>query len=155
MQGCSSGEKCTWLDAPDDSCGGSKFDCVPDGSVTLGGICTRGVPGATTGYDNCQAGLVCIGPDSGGECKDVCGFDGGADAGCPTGQACTPYLNLSANADEFPVIGACNATCGIGSCSAGQACYVLTLVSQDTIAVCAPAGTSIPPTLDRLGDYRR
>ena len=56
-----------------------------------------------------MAGGICIGSDTVGVCRDICGFDGSATAGCPAGEACTPYANLFANGDEDPVAGACTA----------------------------------------------
>lgn len=145
MQGCGSGEKCTWIRVQTTPTIIGALDCVPDGTVALGGTCTRGPDGQTTGYDNCVAGNICIGPATGGICQDICGFDGSANAACAAGQACTRYQNTFSNAMEDPIAGACNPTCNPTTqlrddnnmaCPAGQGCYTLTS-NTDTTAVCA------------------
>jgi len=150
MQGCATGQKCTWITitaddpmtAADEGVG--KIGCVADGTVDLAGACTQGTPGEATGFDNCKAGNICVG----GQCKDVCGFGGGAQEACASGQACTRYSNLWANGEDDPMYGACNPTCNPvtqlrsdgTNCGMNQGCYLL--VSQTTTtAVCAGAGT--------------
>ena len=54
--GCEAGEKCAQLVQSDDPFLASTA-CVPDGSVTDGGACTRGAAGQATGYDDCVAGF--------------------------------------------------------------------------------------------------
>lgn len=151
LQGCATGMKCTWIEVVSTPEPLGKLGCVPDGVVPLGAQCQRGAPGETTGYDDCVAGAICVGPTASGVCKDVCGFDGTAAAACDPGGACTRYDGLGANAGEDPVIGACNPTCDpltqtrivngqTTDCGQGQGCYLL-VSSVDTTAVCAGAGT--------------
>ena len=144
-QGCAANEKCTWIRVQTTPTIIGALGCVPDGTVALGGTCTRGPDGQTTGYDTCVAGNICIGPSTGGICQDICGFDGSANAACAAGQACTRYQNTFANAMEDPIAGACNPTCqpitqlrddNNMPCPAGQGCYTLTS-NTETTAVCA------------------
>jgi hypothetical protein len=147
MQGCATGQKCTWMRIQETPDAVGQLGCVPAGPVALGGTCTQGAAGATTGYDNCQAGLICIAS----VCKDICGFDGSANTACASGEACTRYANLFANGDDAPVAGACNPTCDPltqtrvvngqrTTCGQGQGCYLLAS-DVDTLAVCAGAGS--------------
>lgn len=144
QQGCSTGQKCTWIQVQDDPEELGKVGCVPDGTVAVGGACTQGAVGESTGYDDCAAGGICVA----GACSDVCGFDGSANAACADGFNCTRYDGLFANGEDSPVAGACNPACdpvtqiktGGGTCGTNNGCYLLTS-DTDTIAVCANAGT--------------
>ena len=149
MQGCATGEKCTWIRVQNTPSIIGALGCVADGTVPLDGTCTRGEPGQATGYDNCTAGNICIGPATGGVCQDICGFDSSANAACASGQACTRYQNTFANGTEPQIAGACNPTCqpltqlrddNGQACPAGRGCYTLA-GDVTTIAVCATAGT--------------
>jgi hypothetical protein len=150
-QGCAAGQKCTWIsiigDDPmttdvDESVG--KIGCVADGSVPLGGTCMRGSPGEASGFDNCAAGSICVST----VCKDICGFDGSATAGCPNGQACTAYAALFSNGDDPASHGACNPTCDPltqlrsdgTTCGQGNGCYLLT-TDTESKAICVGAGS--------------
>ncbi len=143
QQGCAAGAKCTWIAVQDGPSASGRLGCVPDGSVAKGGACIHGLAGATTGFDNCTAGNVCVGAT----CRDVCGFDGSLGAACETGFACARHADLFANGDDAPVAGACKATCepltqmvaGGGACPGGEGCYPVTSATS-TIAVCARAG---------------
>lgn len=143
-QGCEAGQKCTWIRVQDAPTPIGKLGCVADGAAQVGGACTRGAPGESSGFDDCVAGAICIS----GTCQDICGFDGSAGAACATGYACTRYDQLFANNDDDPVAGACKASCdpltgaitGGGACPAGEGCYPL-VSATETIAVCADAGT--------------
>ena len=64
-QGCATGEKCTWIDVTADL---GKIGCATDGTVAVGGACTTGQPGETTGFDNCVGGSYCLG----GVCEAIC-----------------------------------------------------------------------------------
>jgi hypothetical protein len=144
QQGCVAGEKCTWVVLQDTPQPLGATACAPDGVKDLGDSCTVGQAGETTGFDDCKAGLICIG----GQCQDVCGFDGSPEAACTAGYNCTRYSDLFANGSDDPIAGACAEGCNpltqfrtSGSpCPAGQGCYLLTS-STETIAVCAGAGT--------------
>lgn len=144
QQGCGSGQKCTWIAVETMPTPFGKLGCVADGTVALGGTCTKGAVGETTGYDDCAAGGICIN----GTCRDICGFDPNTDPGCGPYAACTRYSDLFANGSDQPVAGACVETCDPitqtfadgGTCGAGKGCYLLT-TQTETIAVCAGAGT--------------
>jgi hypothetical protein len=114
--------------------------------VPLGGACTTGTPGESSGYDDCAAGLYCVQ----NVCHDICGFDGSVEAACAAGYNCTRYANTFANGDDDPIAGICNPGCDpltqtkIGtsppqSCGAGNGCYLVSSPT-DTVAVCARAG---------------
>jgi hypothetical protein len=143
-QGCATGEKCTWVVLQDAPAPLGTTTCVPNGVKDLGDSCTMGPAGETTGFDDCKAGLICIG----GQCQDICGFDGSPEAACAAGYNCTRYSDLFANGSDDPIAGACAEGCnpvtqlrtGGSPCPAGQGCYLLTS-STETIAVCAGAGT--------------
>jgi len=146
QQGCLTGQKCTWIQVQDTPEPLGKLGCVPDGTVALGGACTVGAVGETTGYDNCSAGLYCINS----VCSDVCGFDGSANAACASGYNCTRYSDTFANGEDDPVAGICNPGCDPltqiksgtsppAACGANMGCYMLTSQTE-TIAVCAGAG---------------
>jgi hypothetical protein len=151
MQGCETGQKCTWItivadnrQTPDDETVG-KIGCVADGTAAIGGACTPGAmtPGETTGFDQCAAGGICVGTT----CKDICGFDGSASAACPTGQACTAYAALFSSGNDPATHGACNFKCDPltqlrsdgASCGEGQGCYLVT-TDTETKAFCVGAG---------------
>ncbi len=148
MQGCATGQKCTWIQVQDTPESLGKLGCVPDGTVASGGTCAPGAVGETTGYDNCAAGNICINMT----CTDICGFDGSANAACAAGFNCTRYADLFANGEDDPVAGACNPGCNPvtqiqtgtnppSGCAAGRGCYLLTSQTE-TVAVCAGAGTT-------------
>ncbi len=144
QQGCQTGQRCTWIVdsgglAGDDAVG--HVGCVVDGTLPLGAVCTPTTGGQP---DRCTTGLIC----AGGTCQDICGFGGGADAGCVDGRSCARHANLFASGTAAPIAGACDLTCDPltqqiaagGSCPDQQACYLLTS-DRDTVAVCAKAGT--------------
>ncbi len=144
QSGCASGNKCTWIQVADSPETLGRVGCVANGTVAAGGTCTQGAVGDQTGFDNCQAGLVCIS----NVCQDICGFDGSPAAPCADGYHCTRYANLFANGSDDPVAGACTLGCDPITqlrsddtpCPASQGCYLLTS-STETIGVCAGAGS--------------
>lgn len=102
--GCEAGEKCAQLVASDEPFLASTA-CVPDGTVTTGGACTRGAAGAN-GYDDCVAGYDCLR----GECVEICTSAGGdtcrADGeGFGEGSYCTLYADLFSDEIGLCVIG--------------------------------------------------
>ena len=130
--GCDDGEKCAWVVVQADPFLG-RTDCVPDGTVEVGGECTDGPPGAATGYDDCTAGGDCIG----GHCKAICTLEANS---CCTGFACSEYASVFNDDDAFNT-GVCDELCDpvAQDCSLeGEACY-LQLFSGN--ATCSnPAG---------------
>lgn len=143
-QGCAAGNKCTWVRITDTPEPIGMIGCVPDGAQDVDQACAVGPPGETTGFDDCKAGLICVG----GQCRDICGFDGSAAAACASDFHCTRYQDLFANGSDDPIAGACIASCNPltqlrfdGSpCAAGEGCYLLSSATA-TIAVCAAAGS--------------
>jgi hypothetical protein len=143
-QGCSPGEKCTWIRVTELPSPLGMVGCVPDGTVPLEGACTQGPAGETTGYDDCAAGLYCVNS----ACRDLCGFDGSPSAACAAGHACTRYSGVFANGEDDPTAGACIESCNPltqlthsgDACPANEGCYLLSNTT-DTVAVCAYAGT--------------
>ena len=150
-QGCAANEKCTWIRVQGTSPNIlGKLGCVRDGTVDAGGTCNYGAIGESTGFDDCRAGLICIGAGP-GVCQDICGFDGSARAQCEANFACTRYRSIFTNngQGEVPLAGACNATCdpltqtqtGNGQpCGTNRGCYLLSSATETT-AVCVNAGT--------------
>ncbi len=146
-QGCNPGQKCTWIRVQDTPVPLGQVGCVPDGTVQIGGACTAGPSGETTGFDNCGAGMIC----AGGTCQDICGFDGSPNAACASGTSCVRYNGIFSNGGDDPLYGACAPTCDPvtqqrpdgSTCGAGMGCYLL--VSQTTtVSACANAGTIMP-----------
>ncbi len=139
QSGCVAGEKCTWVvvtDAPEPR---GRLDCVPAGPVALGGACTRGPAGETTGVDDCVAGAICVD----GTCQDVCDFSVAASEACAAGFSCHLAAGLYQNPGGQPLAGACAATCdpiAQNECGPGEGCYVVSR-STSTTTRCAPAGT--------------
>ncbi|MEM9494203.1 MAG: hypothetical protein AAGC55_33970, partial [Myxococcota bacterium] len=85
---CAAGEKCSLVV---DALGSSgqelrRTSCVPDGDVATGGACTQGDVGPETGYDDCQAGSLCVRD----ECIEICNLSTDS---CPSDRACVSYTN--------------------------------------------------------------
>ncbi len=118
---CPTGQRCTAVDT------GTSTDlgCVADGTVDVNGSCTQGAVGATTGFDNCKRGLICVS----GKCTGIC--DPQASTPCGSGEACDPLSSLNG-------AGVCRLTCN-----------PLTQVSSDGKAACG----SPDPGSPTLGCY--
>ncbi|MCP4445042.1 MAG: hypothetical protein GY811_06815 [Myxococcales bacterium] len=129
--GCQAGAKCAEVVVSEEPYL-TQTTCVPDGTVTQGGACTKGAPGPSTGYSDCVAGYECIG----GLCAEICTSAGGdtcrtPDQGFGEGGYCTIYANLFS--DD---IGLCTAACDPGDdsvaggtvsnndCAATEGCYL-------------------------------
>ena len=141
QEGCPSGKRCGWIS---DSASHGAPGCVPIGDVAALQTCGRGVPGVSTGYDDCQAGLVCVNS----ECRAACR------AGtCGPGFACQGYSGLD---DGSGNLGVCEPTCDpvtqtrsfdeAAACGSPnpatptRGCYgVPGTASQPTQFTCAPA----------------
>ena len=104
--GCGAGQKCTWIQVTDST---GATGCAPTGAKAVSQACTWGVPSSATGYDDCAAGLTCLGASAGvpGECRTDCSYDAGT--GCPAVEACMAYAGLFD--DTSPRVGLCEATC--------------------------------------------
>lgn len=101
--GCASGQRCTWVTTTQS--GDGHLACVADGSVALGGACSTGAPGETTGYDNCKKGLGC----AQGWCETLC--DASAVNACASGYTCQVYSGLYAPVGSAASVGLCDPTC--------------------------------------------
>jgi hypothetical protein len=129
--GCSgSTPRCTWIQ---DTASVGHVGCEAAGTVALGGACSAG--SALPAFDDCDAGLICIG----GKCETICDNNAGGSA-CGSGYACGIYSGLFEVNGAF-VAGACDKTCdpltdnsfGNGSdgiplktgttCGSNQGCY--------------------------------
>lgn len=104
--GCEAGDKCTWIIVQDDPEVLGIMGCVDDGGVAEGEACTRGEIGAATGFDNCAAGLFCLG----GVCEDTCSTNDTSDA-CDAGTICGGIIGLYANDTADIATGFCSPTC--------------------------------------------
>lgn len=102
QQGCADGEKCSWLVVQEEPFLG-RTDCVPDGTVEVGGACTEGTAGEETGFDDCAAGALCIA----GTCRTICNIDPDS---CAEGFACSSYTQTFSD-DPMENLGVCDPTC--------------------------------------------
>jgi hypothetical protein len=104
---CGADEKCGWtrlVATPADQLG--LIACAPDGTVPLGGACTFGASGMTTGYDDCARGLACLAPidqeQTTGTCETICDVLAapGTAEGCAAGFTCVRHTGYFANASD-------------------------------------------------------
>ena len=102
QEGCADGEKCSWLVVSEDPFLG-RTDCVPDGTVEVGGTCADGAAGEETGFDDCAAGGLCIAMT----CRAICTIDPDS---CGEGFACSSYVDTFSD-DPAENIGVCDPTC--------------------------------------------
>jgi hypothetical protein len=99
--GCAAGQRCAWIFTTTMT---GHNACLPDGTIALGGACTYGPAGETTGFDNCRRGTACISS----ECKTICAA---MPDNCPSGYACSRYINGPFDLDGTLGIGFCDSTC--------------------------------------------
>ncbi len=113
--GCDVAEKCAAVIVADDPFDG-QIRCVPDGTVQKGDACTYGDSGPE-GYDNCRAGLQCVGS----ECEEICNV---APDSCPSPDGCVPTGDIF---DEQEGVGTCSFRCDplTQDCSGDEACYLV------------------------------
>ncbi len=106
QQGCEAGEKCGTL-IESDMPVLARTACVPNGSVPPGGMCTVGDPGATTGFDDCEAeadqGFECVN----GTCNEVCSRSPNS---CASG-ACVLFEGLFDDVGDGMSTGVCAPSC--------------------------------------------
>jgi hypothetical protein len=98
--GCGADQRCTWITTSDTT---GHAACLADGTVAVGGACTQGPDGETTGFDNCKRGLTCVDYTCESICKaspDSCGF----------GYACIVYSSGPFATPER-TYGFCEASC--------------------------------------------
>ncbi|NVB77455.1 MAG: hypothetical protein HOV81_03590 [Kofleriaceae bacterium] len=105
QEGCSVGEKCTWLldaNVPEHV---GHVGCAPSGTAMVGDPCLFGAPG-TTGVDNCIAGLVCSTVQGEGTCRELCDLEGG-DPQCGIVGTCTAHASIFVTQGMSPTVGLC------------------------------------------------
>jgi hypothetical protein len=104
QQNCPTGQRCAWIvDAAGPPPTGH-LACVTDGTLPAGAVCEPSTGGQP---DRCTTGLAC----AGGLCRDICGFDGAAGAGCAADESCARHASLFVSGDATPFAGVCRATC--------------------------------------------
>lgn len=131
--GCATDQKCTWVIDQAGSNGNAALghvDCVPcaggNCAVAIGGACTQGPAGTTTGFDQCVAGAYCLPHDDGtgsndgpGICKQICDTAAAAGSGlsCPSNGsgiqgnfACNGYSGIFGPVGS-EVAGVCDSFC--------------------------------------------
>jgi hypothetical protein len=138
--GCCADYKCSWVrvsTGDDDSQQLGQLACVPDGTVAVGEACSYGPSGASTGFDNCASGGICLASpaveQASGSCSAICSL---ADAilPCATGFACGAYSKFfSNNPMDTPVAGVCDPTCD-----------VLTQIRSDGAEACGSSNPLMP-----------
>ena len=99
--GCGTGQRCTWIVTGTNA---GHNACLADGSVDLGGTCSYGATGETTGFDTCKKGLSCIQSS----CKRICSS---APDSCATNYACNIHPNSPFDLTGTLGIGFCDPTC--------------------------------------------
>lgn len=148
--GCGVDEKCTWINIDSMNDVGT-LGCVADGSVATLGACTFGPDGETTGFDNCEAGNICIYS----VCEEICTD---APDSCGANTACSSYAGLFPDTSTY---GACDFTCdpvdqtrdtdGLAACGSTQAiaraCYAN---SDDTFSCTGVPGPAAALTQDDI-----
>ncbi len=104
--GCGGGAKCTWI-VTDSANNGGVVGCVMDGTVAIGGACSRGADGPTTGFDDCVAGSYCADTTStqAGLCQAFCSMTPDS---CGGGQRCSLYGGMLGDPTDK---GLCDFTC--------------------------------------------
>jgi hypothetical protein len=141
QQGCAEGEKCAQLTVDLGPPILDRTDCVPNGSVAIGGACTDGEPGDTTGFDDCAAapnqGAACVN----NVCRQICN-SGAATPTCGDEFSCARIADLL---DDVMggLLGVCDPVCDpvLQDCPIeGEACY-LDPTNPEGKATCA----GIPP----------
>lgn len=144
--GCDAGQKCAWVRVQVSAATQlGQLACVPDGTVAVDGQCQYGAQGATTGFDNCQAGLVCLASSATdmaqGTCRTICDLaEATASAACPTNFACGAYSSFFENeGDPMPAAGVCDPTCDP--------------LTQVRLSDSAPACGSMDPMMPTRGCY--
>jgi hypothetical protein len=99
--GCSTGQRCAWVWTTTTA---GHNACLADGTVSLGGACTTGAAGETTGFDNCKKGTSC----TAGICETICTAMPDT---CPNNYGCVIYSNAPFNIDGMSGVGFCEPTC--------------------------------------------
>ncbi len=170
QSGCNPDQKCTWLiDQLSPFIG--HIGCAPLGGdeAAVGMPCLTasdvgGPPAGPNGFDNCEAGAVCVAR----VCKKICDHQmAGVASGCDANNTCGVYSNLLEQSD-VTVAGACDAHCnvldqtrfdGAEACGSGdpaaptQGCYhnpFFKAAADGTTGTCAPVRPDDRPIMDPL-----
>jgi len=115
--GCATGQRCTWIRDQVTPTLTGHFACEANGTIALHGACSYGASGPTTGYDDCQKGLVCLAPGTeaaSGTCSAIC--DTAATSGpgvCATNYTCGTYSAYFPTGSDAgtSTLGLCQPTC--------------------------------------------
>lgn len=164
--GCNPNEKCTWIiDQLSPEIGHIGCAPVTGSEEAVGGPCLDagdpgGPPAGPNGYDNCEAGAVCVARI----CKTICDPQAaGTASGCSENFTCGRYIGLL-EASGASVAGACDSNCNIldqtqhdGAAACGsadptapnQGCYAnpfFKRAADGTTGSCAPvrSDTTVP-----------
>jgi hypothetical protein len=127
--GCAADQKCTWVEYQEDPALG-KTECVTNGTVPVGGACTRGEPGATTGFDDCDKSY-CVN----GTCTEICSQSQAAS--CPDNKVCVLYADTFDDLGDDSTVGLCGPTCDPVSqncTNETEGCYLLINQGKGTCA---------------------
>lgn len=103
QNGCSAGEKCTWIIDQEDPLLGH-VGCVPEGDVPPYEPCSMPTAGPL-GYDECGRGTVCMS----GECKPICDVNGGVPT-CDENYACARHPDIF-ESGGVAIAGVCEPAC--------------------------------------------
>ncbi len=138
QMGCTAGEKCGRLVLSNNPLV-VETTCLPAGSNSVGQNCAYGAPGATSGYDDCSAGLDC----ALGTCDEICSSSPDS---CPEDFRCAADFQ-----DHFTdETGVCVPTCDPtndtvvdgnatnNTCTSGTSCI---LIHTTGVTVCAAIPT--------------
>ncbi|MBN1773430.1 MAG: hypothetical protein JXB32_19365 [Deltaproteobacteria bacterium] len=98
---CGAGSRCAWVASGPET---GEARCIPEGTVEPGGTCTSGPAG-----DDCGRGLQCLGGETGGTCRAICGLTPDT---CVTGYNCTSYGGLFTDPETgAATAGLCTPSC--------------------------------------------
>ena len=115
--GCASGEKCTWAEEVANPDLG-RTDCVAAGAAAEGDACTYS-DHADGNYDDCAAGLYCIG----GVCTEICGQ--AENVNCDANEACVLISGLFTDTTNTGVCQpGCNPVAADPGCATDEGCFL-------------------------------
>lgn len=147
--GCAADEKCAVRFIVDDITTPGTTECMPNGSVAIGGACefAPDVNDPTTEIDNCMApagqGVFC----RSGICAEACAA--GAPGTCPDRGAQPQWCERLSRTydDQATPTGVCALQCSPidkASCATGEGCYLVQFDMESEFA-CANAAVPDPP----------
>ncbi len=159
--GCSAGKKCTWIRISTSGTFAGALACTPAGLADVGGACQYGADGATTGYDNCKAGQVCLAPVASaaqGTCERICNSSNVLSCTPSSQWTCSTFSDFF-DPSGSPIAGMCQPQCdpltqvrltdGAAACGSPNpatpslGCYGAPgYGGAPTVFTCVPAGPS-------------